>query len=46
MTGENAVPLGKAIHELRPGISESDVNNEVRRAEESAKQIEKETAGN
>lgn len=37
MTGENARPLGEAIHELRPSRSRGEIRDDVRRAERQAR---------
>jgi hypothetical protein len=41
-TGTDAMSLGKAVHELRPDLSEEQVRTGVRTAEREAKQIERE----
>jgi hypothetical protein len=40
MTGSNAMPLGKAIQELKPELPESQARKEAERAEKEAKRIE------
>ena len=44
LTGDNKVPLGRAIRELRPDLSETAAGDETRKAEEQARQTERETA--
>ena len=44
LTGDNGVPLGQAIHTLRPDLSDSALRDAVRLAEEQAADTEK-TAG-
>ena len=41
MTGDNPESLGKAIHDLRPALSEKDANKEAEKAEKEAKEDEK-----
>jgi hypothetical protein len=41
MTGANPESLGKAIHDLRPTLSEKDANQEAEKAEKEAKADEK-----
>jgi hypothetical protein len=41
LTGSENTSLGQAIHALRPELSESDIRNAVRRAEQQAKDTEK-----
>ena len=43
MTGDNPESLGKAIHDLRPALSERDANQEAEKAEKEAKADEKTT---
>jgi hypothetical protein len=35
--------LGKAIHELRPDLSDRDIKDHTKKAEDHAKQLEKES---
>ena len=44
VTGDDAVSLGRAIHDLRPDLSESEVRDTVKRSEEAAKNTEKRAA--
>ena len=41
VTGEHAMSLGKAIHELRPNLTEKQVKTEEEKAEKQAKETEK-----
>jgi hypothetical protein len=43
MTGPNAESLGKAIHDLKPALSEADARKEAEKAEKQAKATEKGT---
>ena len=40
-TNSTPMSLGKAIHELRPNIPETQVNQEAQRAEKQAQETEK-----
>ena len=42
MTGDQQIPLGEAIRELRPDLAEGAAAEETRKAEEQARQTEKE----
>ena len=44
LTGDNGVPLGQAIHTLRPDLSDSALRDAIRLAEQQAEDTEK-TAG-
>jgi len=41
MTGSNPESLGKSIHDLKPSLSEDQVDNEAKKAEQQAKKTEK-----
>lgn len=41
MTGSNPESLGKALHDLKPNMSEKDANKEAEKAEKEAKETEK-----
>jgi hypothetical protein len=41
MTGPNAEPLGKAIHDLKPTLTEKDADQEASKAQKEAKETEK-----
>jgi hypothetical protein len=43
LTGDNKMSLGQAIHELRPDLNPQAANNEAKRAEQQAKQTEKDS---
>jgi hypothetical protein len=43
MTGDEPMPLGRAIRELRPDLTEQSADQETKRAEEQAMQTEQGT---
>jgi hypothetical protein len=43
MTGAGDMSLGQAIHDIRPDLTKKSVKDEARRAEQQAKETEKES---